>query len=79
MKPYPCTHGCIRMHENVAPKFFQLISNGTPVNIANTQPEDATIGRNIPRPPDASPLPDYPPNYYLTDRHFTNHQPAVLR
>ena len=79
MKPYPCTHGCIRMHENVAPKFFRLVSNGTKVNIASSQPEDATIGRNIPRPPDAGPLPDYPPSYYISDSHFTNHQSPTFR
>lgn len=74
MKPYPCTHGCIRMHENVAPKFFQLVRIGTPVNIATTQPEDATIGRSIPRPPDAGPLPDHPHSFYLGDGYFTKHK-----
>jgi len=74
MKPYPCTHGCVRMHENVAPKFFNLISTGTPVNIATTQAEDATIGRNIPRPPDASPLPDHPISLKLSDKIFTHHK-----
>jgi len=53
LKPYPCTHGCVRMHENLAPKFFRLVKTGTPVNISQTQPEDATIGRNIKRPIDA--------------------------
>ena len=73
MKPYPCTHGCLRMHENVSPKFFSLVRVGTPVTISTTQPEDATIGRNIPRPPDAGPLPDYPPSFYLGDGYFTKH------
>ena len=31
MKNQPCTHGCIRMHENLSPKFFNLVKNGTPV------------------------------------------------
>ncbi|NNM30252.1 MAG: L,D-transpeptidase [Akkermansiaceae bacterium] len=79
MKPYPCTHGCIRMHENVAPKFFKLVRVGTPVSIRHTQPEDATVGRNIPRPPDAGPLPDYPPQFYLGDGYFSNHKPAKLQ
>ena len=73
MKPYPCTYGCLRMHENVSPKFFSLVRVGTPVTISTTQPEDATIGRNIPRPPDAGPLPDYPPSFYLGDGYFTKH------
>ena len=62
MKPYPCTHGCLRMHENIAPKFYDLVQVGTPVIIAAALPEDATIGRNIPRPPDAGPL---PPRFHL--------------
>ena len=76
MKPYPCTHGCIRMHENVSPKFYSLVRQGTPVSIAYSQPEDATIGRNIPRPPDAGPLPDYPGKFYLGDGYFTKHKPV---
>ncbi|MBK1881451.1 L,D-transpeptidase [Luteolibacter pohnpeiensis] len=73
VKNHPCTHGCIRMHENVAPKFFRLIKEGTPVNIAYTQPEDATVG-NIPLPPDAGPLPDYDGSMYITDGYFNHHK-----
>ena len=79
MKPYPCTHGCLRMHHNVAPKFFALIKEGTPLNIATTQPEDSTIGRNIPRPPDASPLPDFPHSYLATDKIYKRHKPVSFR
>lgn len=50
--PVPRTHGCLRLHKNVAPKFFALVREGTPINIARTQPEDETIGRNVPRPRD---------------------------
>lgn len=50
--PTPRSHGCLRLHANVAPKFFALVPVGTPVNIANSQPEDATIGKNVPRPTD---------------------------
>ena len=74
MKHTPCTHGCIRMHENLAPKFFKLVKNGTPVSIAYSQPEDATLGRNVPRPPDAGPLPNYPKSYMLTKGYFTKHK-----
>ncbi len=74
MKHHPCTHGCLRLHVNVAPKFFRLVKVGTPVNIATTQPEDATIGRNIPRPIDAGPLPDYPASLMLKDSVFTMHK-----
>lgn len=73
MKDAPCTHGCIRMHENVSPKFFRLVSLGTPVSIAYSQPEDASHG-NVPRPPDAGPLPDYDAAMYLGQGYFTRHK-----
>ncbi|MGJ8677480.1 MAG: L,D-transpeptidase [Akkermansiaceae bacterium] len=74
VKHTPCTHGCIRMHQNVAPKFFRLVSNGTPVNISYSQPEDASIGKNVPRPIDAGPLPDYPINFMMNGGYFTKHK-----
>lgn len=74
VKHHPCTHGCIRMHENLAPKFYRMIKVGTPVNIAYSQPEDATHG-NIPLPPDAGPLPDYDAaSMYVGDGYFTRHK-----
>lgn len=75
VRHHPCTQdGCIRMHENLAPKFYRLVSVGTPVNIAYSQPEDATVG-HIPLPPDAGPLPDYPGSIYIGDDYFTRHKP----
>ena len=73
LKHQPCTHGCIRMHENLAPKFFKIVKVGTPVNIAYSQPEDATVG-NIPLPPDAGPLPDYAGTMYTGEGYFTRHK-----
>ena len=73
VKHQPCTHGCIRMHENLAPKFFKLVSVGTTVNIAQSQPEDSTIGK-IPLPPDAGPLPDYAGSMYVGDGYFSQHK-----
>jgi hypothetical protein len=78
IKHYPCTHGCIRMHENLSPKFFRLVKVGTPVNIAYSQPEDATCG-NIPLPPDSGPLPDYPGTMYVTDGYFNQHKTPVYQ
>lgn len=78
VKHLPCTDGSIRMHENLAPKFFELVQIGTPVSIRTTQPEDAEYA-NIPLPPDAGPLPDYPPTYYVGDAYFTDHQPPTFR
>ncbi|MDA0812349.1 MAG: L,D-transpeptidase [Verrucomicrobia bacterium] len=74
LKDRPCTHGCIRMHENLGPKFFRLVSVGNPVSIAHSQPEDTTIGAKVPRPPDATPIPDYPPAFMLGDGYFTKHK-----
>lgn len=74
VKHTPCTAGCIRMHQNLAPKFFRLVSNGTPVNISNSQPEDATIGRGIKRPVDAGPLPDYPASMFIGNGYFNKHK-----
>ena len=68
--PIPRTHGCLRLHKNVAPKFYALAKIGTPVNIAQTQPEDATIGRNLKRPLDFKD-PDPPANVIITDRVFS--------
>lgn len=73
LKHHPCTHGCIRMHENIAPKFYRLVRIGTPVNIAYSQPEDASLG-NIPLPPDSGPLPDYNPSMYIGDGYFKQHK-----
>ncbi|MEO7098641.1 MAG: L,D-transpeptidase [Luteolibacter sp.] len=73
LKHTPCSHGCIRMHENLAPKFFNLVKIGTPVSIAYSQPEDATVG-NIPLPPDAGPLPDYAGSMYVGEGYFSQHK-----
>jgi hypothetical protein len=73
VKHHPCTDGCIRVHENLAPKFFRLVKVGTPVSIAYSQPEDAIIGKIL-LPPDAGPLPDYPSSMYLGDGYFKQHK-----
>lgn len=72
VKHSPASNGCIRMHENLAPKFFRLVSKGTPVNISYRQPEDEEHS-NILLPPDAGPLPDYPGEMYFGDDYFTRH------
>lgn len=77
VKHTPCTNGCIRMHENLAPKFFRIISEGTPLSIAYRQPEDAEHA-NIPLPPDAGPLSDYPLSVYLGDGYFKKHKTPVF-
>lgn len=61
--PDPRTHGCLRLHKSVAPKFFALVRPGTPVSIRETQPEDDLHRANIPRPMDY--LDDDPPETYM--------------
>ncbi|MEI9893059.1 MAG: L,D-transpeptidase [Chthoniobacter sp.] len=76
--PTPRTHGCIRLHHNVAPKFYALAKMGTPVNIAQSQPEDATIGKDLKRPGDYAD-PDPAPSIMISDRIFsTPTQPLLV-
>jgi len=69
IKHHPCTHGCIRMHENLSPKFFRLVKVGTPVNIAYSQPEDATHGRTV-RKLDQARDPDPPREVIMASSWF---------
>lgn len=73
VKHYPCTHGCIRMHENLSPKFYRLVSVGTPVSIAYSQPEDS-IFANMPLPPCSDPLPNYDSGMYWGEGYFIRHK-----
>lgn len=65
----PRSAGCIRLHFNAAPKFFNLVPRGARLNVAYSQPEDATIGRNVPRPRDAA-APEFPPHILNTNEIF---------
>jgi hypothetical protein len=69
--PVARTHGCLRLHHNVAPKFFALVKIGTPVNIEQTQPEDATLGANVARPTDYND-PDPPAAYMASPKVFAS-------
>jgi hypothetical protein len=64
VKPYPSTHGCIRMPLKSAKKVYNLVRVGTPINIAGSQPWDSTIGKSLPVLDDG-PLPN-PPDSYMT-------------
>lgn len=67
----PRSHGCLRLHKNVAPKFFALTRLGTPVNIAYTQPEDSTVGASATRPgPEHYLAPDPPNSELITEAAF---------
>lgn len=67
--PQPHTHGCIRLHQNVAPKLFAMVQNGTPVEVSRSLPEDATLGRDVKRPTNWQD-PDPPMSYTLSDQPF---------
>jgi lipoprotein-anchoring transpeptidase ErfK/SrfK len=69
VKPYPCTHGCIRLPKWSAAKLFALVSTGTRVNIASSQPEDATVGASLPVLDDST-MPDPPDSYLHSSKFF---------
>lgn len=69
--PTPRSHGCLRLHQNVAPKFFSIVPKGAPIHIAHSQPEDATLGRNLERPTDYAD-PDPPASYMISDAALTD-------
>lgn len=68
VKPYPCTHGCIRLPMKSAAKIFAMTQVGTPLLIHPSHPEDATIGKTLPILDDG-PLPN-PPKAYLHSAKF---------
>lgn len=69
VKPYPCTHGCVRLPIKSAQKIFSMVRTGTPLNIASSQPEDATIGKTLPVLDDSS-LADPPDSYMMSNKVF---------
>jgi hypothetical protein len=71
VKPQPTTHGCVRMPLKAAKKTFDLISVGTPIHIATSQPWDSSIGTSLPRLDDSH-LPDPPMSYMLSPQVFAD-------
>ncbi len=67
--PIPRTHGCIRLHRDAAARLFALVKIGTPVDIASTQPEDATVGKSVQRL-DQSHDPDPPASQLMSESWF---------
>jgi hypothetical protein len=76
--PIPHSHGCIRLHPSAAPKFFALVHQGMPVDIARSQPEDQTIGKNVTRPADYK-YPDPAGSYMVSNAVFTKPQEPLLQ
>lgn len=71
VKPHPSTHGCVRMPIDSARKVFNMIPVGTPINIATSQPWDATIGKSLPVLDDSH-LQD-PPMAYMNSSQVWEH------
>jgi lipoprotein-anchoring transpeptidase ErfK/SrfK len=69
VKPYPCTHGCVRLPLKSAKKVFDMVSVGTPVNVSRSQPWDSTIGAKLPRLDDSA-LPNPPMSYLRSPQVF---------
>jgi hypothetical protein len=67
--PVPRSHGCLRIHQNAIRKFYQLVQIGTPVIIAQSLPEDATIGANVAHPTDYKD-PDPPASVLISPDFF---------
>lgn len=65
----PRSHGCLRLKGEAAAKFFALVRSGTRVNIADSQPEDATLGPKIQRLDDSK-TPDPPNSVSISDAAF---------
>jgi lipoprotein-anchoring transpeptidase ErfK/SrfK len=66
---HPRSHGCVRLKGEAAPKFYALVKIGTPVNIAESQPEDATLGPKIQRIDDSK-TPDPPNRVSISEAAF---------
>jgi hypothetical protein len=77
VKPYPATHGCVRMPLKAAKKTFALVRSGTPVNISTSQPWDNTVGKSLPRLDDSH-LPDPPMSYLLSPQVFSDAQQGKM-
>lgn len=75
--PRPRTHGCIRMHREAAARFFALVSLGTPVNIASSQPEDSKYGHTV-RKLDQSRDPDPPRSEMMSPKWFRDPSGPLL-
>lgn len=77
VKPFPCTHGCVRLPIKSAQKVFSLVRTGTPLIIATSHPEDATIGKTLPVLDDSR-LPDPPMSYMMSPQVFADAQRGKL-
>lgn len=71
VKPYPCTHGCVRLPVNSARKIFEMVKVSTPVSVSSSKPWDSTIGKELPLLDD-SPLFTPPSSYMKSPQVFSD-------
>ncbi len=77
IKPYPSTMGCVRMPLKAAKKVFDLVPTGSTINIASSQPWDATIGKSLPTLDDG-PLPNPPMSYLMSPQVFADSEKGKM-
>jgi len=77
VKPYPCTHGCIRLPAKSAKALFSLTKTGTPLIIAKSHPEDETVGKTLPVVDDG-PLPNPDRGYLMSSKFFSDIEAGTL-
>ncbi len=77
VKPYPATHGCVRMPLNSARKVFDMTRVGTPVLVATSQPWDSTVGAKLPRLDDG-PLANPPEPYLQSAKVFEDQEKGKM-
>src|SRR5256714_15584827 len=65
----PRTHGCVRMHREAAARLYALVRIGTPVDIAESQPEDGKYAKDVTRI-DQSRDPDPPRSLLMSSAWF---------
>ena len=73
--PYPRSHGCLHLHETASAKFFELVHIGTPVEIAESLPEDSKY--HVDRPHDYAD-PDPAPSLMISNDFFTKPRETQL-
>ena len=71
VKPYPCTHGCVRLPLNSARKIFDMVKVGTPISVSSSKPWDSTIGAKLPVLDDSA-LPNPPSSYLMSPQDFSD-------
>ena len=75
--PYPRSHGCLHIHETASARLFELVHIGTPVEVADSLPEDAKWGHDVSRPTDYAD-PDPAPSTMIVPEFFDKPRDSEL-